>query len=205
MRLGRQWNSLQIAGSDARIRLTLEEPERIDRAAQLLGPVQPVRSGPDALTFNVVGRSGAVKRLLERIDDERIHGNLEVIASDPVPVVTSAPVKTLTQSWDEALATLPADWSDLFAEVELSSSDYVDRFAVNTVPMNPRRDHERLVFRFRSARKFGYGAAPQMVRRCFERCDADVIRGSVRVLRVLSDTRPVATQGPVWLFEGRTV
>jgi hypothetical protein len=29
--------------------------------------------------------------------------------------------------------------------------------------------------------------------------------GELRVLRVLSDTRPVATQGPVWYVEGKVV
>jgi hypothetical protein len=58
---------------------------------------------------------------------------------------------------------------------------------------------------FRSARRFGYGASPGMVRRCLERCDAAGITGSVEVLRVLSDTRPVGTQGPVWQIEGRMV
>jgi hypothetical protein len=59
--------------------------------------------------------------------------------------------------------------------------------------------------RFRSARTAGYGAAPGMVRRCLERCDRESIRGSVRVLRVLSDSHLAATQGPVWLLEGNTV
>ena len=44
-----------------------------------------------------------------------------------------------------------------------------------------------------------------MVRRCLERCDAAGITGRVEVLRVLSDTRPVGTQGPVWQIEGRMV
>jgi hypothetical protein len=73
------------------------------------------------------------------------------------------------------------------------------------VPMNPRRDGARLAFRFRSARSYGYGAAPEMVARCLARCDEDGIRGSVHVLRALSDTQPVYTQGPVWQFDGRTV
>jgi hypothetical protein len=54
------------------------------------------------------------------------------------------------------------------------------------------------------ARNFGYGASPEMVRRCFERCDAEGIRGTVSILRALSDTHPVATQGPVWQIAGRT-
>ena len=42
-----------------------------------------------------------------------------------------------------------------------------------------------------------------MARRCFERLDADGIEGVTRVLRVLSDTDMVATQGPVWLVGGK--
>jgi hypothetical protein len=44
-----------------------------------------------------------------------------------------------------------------------------------------------------------------MVRRCLERLDDEGVRGVVRVLRVLSDTKPVATQGPVWYVGGRAV
>jgi hypothetical protein len=44
-----------------------------------------------------------------------------------------------------------------------------------------------------------------MVRRCFERCDEEAIRGSVQVLRALSDSHLAATQGPVWLLAGKTV
>jgi hypothetical protein len=44
-----------------------------------------------------------------------------------------------------------------------------------------------------------------MARRCFERCDAEAIRGEVVALRALSDTRLEATQGPVWLVDGQTV
>jgi hypothetical protein len=44
-----------------------------------------------------------------------------------------------------------------------------------------------------------------MARRCLARCDAEEIRGSVVVLRVLSGSRHVATQGPVWLLSGNTI
>jgi len=44
-----------------------------------------------------------------------------------------------------------------------------------------------------------------MAARCFERCDDEGITGEVEILYVLSDTRPVATQGPVWKLEGRTI
>jgi hypothetical protein len=44
-----------------------------------------------------------------------------------------------------------------------------------------------------------------MAGRCFQRCDEHGITGTVETLRVLSDTDPVATQGPVWLVGGRVV
>jgi hypothetical protein len=44
-----------------------------------------------------------------------------------------------------------------------------------------------------------------MVRRCLERLDGADIRGEVHILRALSDTKPWATQGPVWYVDGRSV
>ena len=88
---------------EARIRVTLEEPERADRAAQLLAPLQPFRAAPNLLTFRVVGQSELVRRLLERLDAERIHGTLEVLSSDPVPErEPEAPPPTLRESWEAA-------------------------------------------------------------------------------------------------------
>ena len=60
-------------------------------------------------------------------------------------------------------------------------------------------------FRFRCARSFGYGASNQMVRRCLARLDEERIPGEVRILRALSDTHPVYTQGPVWRIGERSV
>jgi hypothetical protein len=204
--LAEQWDALRDGWSEARIRVTLEDPERADRAAQLLAPLQPFRAAPGVLTFRVVGHSDGVRRLLERLDAELIPATLEVVASDPIAESTpEKPPLTLRESWETVLATLPADWSDLLGEIELGSSDWIDRATVNMVPINPRRDGSRLAYRFRAARKHGYGAAPEMVARCLTRCDDDGIRGTVRVLWALSDTRPVYTQGPVWQLDGKTV
>jgi hypothetical protein len=206
MRLGSQWDALDRSWSEARIRVVLEEPEEIDRAAQLLGPLQPYRAGAGVLTFRAVGRAETARRLLERLDEEHIHGTVEVISSDPTPAVPPAAGEpTLRESWEAALRAIPADWSDLLAEAEFRSSDWIEQAAVEMVPLNPLRVGEDLVLRFRAARRFGYGASPQMVARCLERCDERGMRGEVRVVRVLSDTRPVHTQGPVWQLDGRTV
>jgi len=112
---------------------------------------------------------------------------------------------SLVESWDTALAGLPADWSDLLCELTLDSTDYIERAAVLCIQINPRREGSRAAMRFRCARVAGYGVAPGMARRCFERCEAEEISGSVTVLRALSDTKLVATQGPVWQLAGKTV
>ena len=44
-----------------------------------------------------------------------------------------------------------------------------------------------------------------MARRCLERLDEEGIGGELTVLRVLSDTDAVATQGPVWRVGGKAV
>jgi hypothetical protein len=93
----------------------------------------------------------------------------------------------------------------VYAEVELDSSDYLEPGALLLAPVNPARVTERLAFRFRAARRFGYGASGEMTQRCFERLDAAGITGEVRVLWALSDSKPVYTQGPVWYVGGRVV
>ena len=60
-------------------------------------------------------------------------------------------------------------------------------------------------FTFRCARRKGYGVSPEMARRCFERLDGEAITGDVSVLRVVSDTDNVATQGPVWYVGGKVL
>jgi hypothetical protein len=111
----------------------------------------------------------------------------------------------LTASWDAAIAGLPADWSDLYVELQLSSTDFVERASVLCVQCNPRRDGQRAALRFRCARVRGYGVAPEMARRCLERCDAERIQGSISILRAISDSKPVQTQGPVWIANGKTI
>jgi hypothetical protein len=198
---------------ETRLRFTIADLAQRPRAATLLAPLQPLELETGALTLRV-GRRGngpgseALRRALRRLDDEQIHGRLDLIVYQNRPEAASAasvPPDHLPVSWDAALAALPADWSDVLGEITLASSDYVDRAALHLAPLNPRRVGASLRFQFRSASRFGYGASPGMVRRCFERCDADNIRGRVEVLRVLSDTDPVGTQGPVWQIAGRMV
>ncbi len=215
MALAKDWQELEAGlpegWVDAHLRVTLEEAGHADRAVALLAPLQPVRSAPDAISLRIVragtGPSGEVlRRGLARLDAERLHGRLSLGAVEEKPADAEATAGlSLPASWDAALATLPGDWSDLLGEVELDSSDYLEPGALNMAPINPRRVGATLRLQFRSASHFGYGASPGMVRRCLERCESAGMTGSVTVLRVLSDTHPVGTQGPVWQIDGRMV
>jgi hypothetical protein len=214
-RLVRQWRDVQAAlpgdWSTAQLRLTLADVAAARRAGALLGPAQPFRPEPNVLRFASARGGGApgpdaVIRLLGRLDEEGIGGTLELVAADEAAApATVERVATLADAWRSELAKLPPDWSDLYAEIELLSTDYLERASVLCVPINPRRDGKRTALRFRAARVAGYGAAPEMVQRCLERCDRENIRGSVTVLRVLSDSHHVGTQGPVWILDGKTI
>lgn len=195
--------------ADARLVLTIFDDGRCDRAAALLGPVNPGRLG-NKIRFATTRRGGGVRpdglrRLLHRLDDEGIRGDIELVGADEAPLETLDVRPSLRTEWEHALSTLPPDWSDVYAEVRLDSTDYLEPAALYLSPLNPLRTSDAATFRFRSARTFGYGVAPEAAARCFERCDEEGLTGGVEILRVLSDTYPVGTQGPVWYVGGRSV
>ena len=198
--------------ADARFVLKLADERDAERASALLGVVNPARHR-DTVRFYTTRRGAGhgpdvVARALTRVDREGIRGELELVSSEGAAADTSAalrPGASLASGWDRALAGLPSDWSDIYAEVDLRSSDHLERAALLLSPVNPARHGGRPGFRFRCARSFGYGAAAEMVRRCFERLDEERIEGEVRILRALSDTKPWSTQGPVWYVGGKSV
>ena len=195
--------------SEARLQLTVADPGRAARAAGLLGAAGAGRSG-SRITFFMAPRGAGVgpegvRRLLRRLDEEGIRGELELAGTEEPVVVQQKRRRTLAESWDGALASLPSDWSELYCELNLTSTDYLERAALLLAPVNPARFDETPGFRFRVASHAGYGASPEMVRRCLQRLDQDGIRGYVRILRVLSASNHVATQGPVWYVGGKAV
>jgi hypothetical protein len=140
--------------------------------------------------------------VLLRLDEEGIAGRLSLAApadADAGAADGEAPSPaSLAGQWAGLLASLPPDWSHLRGEVFVDSSDFVDRGALLMAPMNPALRGGPTTFWFRAARTVGYGVSPEMARRCFERLDRERITGRVAILQVVSDARPVATQGPVW-------
>jgi hypothetical protein len=210
--LGEQWREIaaRLAADwdSARVTLTVAEDELADRAALILGPLSPGRTGS---TFRLTVRRGAdPARVLRRLDAEGIRGRLDLVeALEPGAVARPATARErarpLAAQWDALVARLPSDWSDLYAEVELHSSDYLQRGALLLAPVNPAHYGGPTTLRFRSARVAGYGTAAAMTRRCLERLDEEGITGRLRILRVLSSTTHAATQGPVWRVGGRSV
>ena len=197
--------------ADARFVLNVEDTGRAERAASMLTAFQPGRVGGQ-VRFAVPRRGGRreqARRMMERIDREGIKGSLELVtvseaAPAPAPAEVRADWPPAAEQWAGAVEALPADWSDVYAQVELDSSDFLDRGALLMAPLNPARYSDAAGFRFRVGR-YGYGAAPGMARRCFERLDSEGIGARVTILHALADTKPVMTQGPVWYTDGGPV
>jgi hypothetical protein len=213
MALVDQWQviegNLPEGWGDARLRLVVSDEGQCDRAAALLGPAAPGRRG-NVISFYTTRRGaghspGRIRELLARLDRERIAGRLELTGSAEAPVEAELAKSTFVASWDAEIAALPEDWSDVYAEIELASSDYLERAALLLAPVNPARFGGKPGFRWRAARRFGYGASAEMARRCLERLDDEGIHGRAHVLWALSNTRPVQTQGPVWYTGGKSV
>ena len=213
MGLVEQWRRMQADlpadWADARLVVTVPSASQRSRAAALLGPAGPGIAG-DELRLTV-SRTGAgigsdqLAKLLGKLDEERIRGTLGLLeAGERVPR-TETPRLRLADAWAQAVATLPPDWSDLYCELELTSSDHLQRAALMLAPVNPARVPDRSAYRFRVAHTFGYGASSPMTARCFERVDQEGIPGQLTILRVLSDTHNVDTQGPVWRVGGKAV
>src|SRR5439155_24213520 len=151
-----QWERM-LAGlpgdwDDVRVVLRVADEGTASRAAALLGPLMPGRSGREVRFY--AARRGAgpspasVRRALARLDAERIEGELELLGSAE-SVVEEAPRRpTLAESWDAALETLPPDWSDLYGPLELRSSDHLEPAALALAPLNPARYGGTPGFRF---------------------------------------------------------
>jgi hypothetical protein len=208
--LARQWRELAANlppdWAEARVSVELADLAQAERAALILGPLTPGRSRRG---FHLaVPRDRDLERFLVRLDEEGVGGSVVLVEAErqtPVSRPRAEAPPRLVEQWDGLLKQLPSDWSDLYAELELDSSDYLERGALLLAPVNPARYGGRSTFRFRVASSHGYGVAASMARRCLERLDGEGITGTLRALRVLSRTAHVATQGPVWYVEGKTV
>jgi hypothetical protein len=206
----------------ARLELTVDEADEVDHAALILGPAGPGRAG-NRFVLNVydgperLGTSpDLARRVVRRLDQEGIRGRLRVVQTeDGEPVeereaagATPGPRRStasLADAWQALVETFPPDWSHAYAEIDLDSSDYLERAALLLAPANPLRLDGPTNLRFRIARTVGYGVSAGMARRTLERLDREGITGRLGVLRVVAEDRPVGTQGPVWRIGGKSL
>jgi hypothetical protein len=206
-----RWNSVERGldprWTEATLSLAINDDAARSRAAALLGPAGP-GIGSKQIRFTVSTRGvgigpEAARRLLRRIDAEGIAGRLELVETQGLrPEPEDLTARSLEAEWQKALETLPSDWSDVVAELDLHSSADVDRAAVFCAPINPQSTG-RPGFRFRCASARGYGASAGMVGRCLGRLDEAGITGHVRITQALSDVHPVGTQGATFVVGRR--
>jgi hypothetical protein len=214
VRLAEQWQEIEAqlpeAWTVARLSVSIAEDTEIGRAALVLASLAPGRTGS---SFRLEVRPDRNPQgILRRLDREGIRGRVDLLGTDvPERAAEAVTVEArqtrvpVARQWDELTEDLPPDWSEVYAELELDSSDFIARAALLAAPLNPARYGGPAVLRFRSSSRTGYGTAPEMARRCLERLDAERITGTLRFLRVLSHTSHVSTQGPVWRVGGRSV
>jgi len=205
-RLPADWETVEL-------RLRTEQPTERSEAARILGPMNVGLVGEElAVTVRRAGGASgpeAARRLFGRLDEARVWCLLEqreVVAAAPrLDEPEPAAASPLAAQWDEALDALQPGWSDLLCLLELGSSALLPRTALLCAAINPTRDRDRVGFTFRCARTTGYGVSAPMARRCFEQLDDEGITGTVAVLRSLSGTDNVATQGAVWYVAGKVL
>lgn len=182
------------------------------QAGAILAPLAPGRVGDELRIHLTRAGSGAerARNVLGRLDERRVWGDLRLLDSSAVaqPTATATlrrPAQALAEAWDSVRAGLPPDWSDVLCQLDLDSSDHIARAALLGAPLNPTRVPRENAVRFRASGRHGYGASPGMVRRCFERMDAEGITGRISVVLGLSHSDHAVTQGPVWRVAGRSV
>jgi hypothetical protein len=191
-----------------------EDEDAVGRAAGMLAPLGPLRTGRE-LRFQVARHGAApdrLRNLLTRLDRKRIWGDLKLVdVRVEAPETQAEPAangeRPLVEQWDEELAKLPPGWKELLAELELDSTDFVALATLLGAPLNPSRVPGETAVRFRVVRGGGggYGAPPDLARRCLERMDREGVTGRLSVETALSDVDYVATQGTVWRVAGRSV
>ena len=212
MRLVEQWRRIErelpADWAEARLALSVPHDERALRGRRAARPGKPRLAG-DELRLVACSAPAASARSGPRAAGEARRGAHPRHARAPrhrrASARGGAAARVARRRLGEALATLPADWSDLYCELELTSSDYLDGAALLLAPLNPAAGpgQGRVPLPRRAPVRLRRVAGDD--RRCLERVDEAGIRGRVRILRALSDTHNVATQGPVWHVEGKAV
>jgi hypothetical protein len=112
--------------NDVRLTLTTEQSSELERAAQVLAPMNPGRVG-DTLVLEVRRAGGpagpeAARRLFSRLDGDRVWCTLAAGPANVEAPTRAASATPLPGQWDSLVDALPRDWSDLLCEVDVRST-----------------------------------------------------------------------------------
>ena len=148
MSLEDQWRRIEASlpeeWADAQLALEVPNPVQRARAAALLGPANP---GPRGVTSSASPRIAAARAPARRPFGVSCGGSTTPGsgASSASSTRTEIPPEAevdragLAPAWDALANGLPPDWSDLLCEIDLTSSDYLQRAALLLAPVNPAR------------------------------------------------------------------
>ena len=200
----------------ARIELTLDEPADADRAALVLAPASPGRSGSTFITpchERLGGRRPSPGSSVACSHGSTRRGSADASGSWRRSAGSGArrPGARRRGTGDARglvgrSAAPPAVRLERLATPRWSSTRATTSTAARCSSRRSTRPAPaaRAFVSARASDK-GYGVAPVMARRAFERLDGEGITGRIRILRVLSDTSLPHSQGPVWREDGRAV
>ena len=221
MGLVAQWSGiadgLPERWADVQLRLSLDRPETANRAAVLLGPIGPGRAGGRAAALDLGGRqrpgpappaAGTPRR--------RGHPGLaRADLRDRRPDRGRARRRSRRRSRGVCTARGRLGGARRVVAGRLERPALHARAAVDGRPAPGRardrapqplapRSRSRLPFPCR-AEATATAPRPEMAQRCLARLDERTIPGQLRLVEALSDTRPVATQGPTFIVDNRAV
>src|SRR5436190_20241509 len=128
-----QWQAIERylpeGWGDARLRLTIPDLGDCDRAAALLGPVNPGRRGKVIPFFTARRGAGpspdVIRRLLAGLDRAEIDGQLVLLAaSEAEGAAPPVEARPFVPAWEAELAPLAVDWRNRSAgnQPELTDS-----------------------------------------------------------------------------------
>ena len=205
----------------ARIQLTLEEPADADRAALVLAPASPGRSGSTFIlhvTSDSAGDGtspGLTRRVLARLDEAGIRGRLRLVDAErsaPAPVRSCRRPDTRGRGTADACGFLGCADAPPAVRLErlvrrggarLERLPRPGRAAPRAGQPCPRRRPELSVSRGEPQglrRRAGHGKTGVRATR-----RRRPVRTHPHPPRPLRHELPVTTQGPVWRVDGRAV
>jgi hypothetical protein len=93
-------------------------------------------------------------------------------------------VKPLVEQFDEAVESLPDDWTDLELDLRIDESRYVDAAVLLSFINAMNYSRSDWHWRIRVAQQFGHAGAPETVRGILAKLDREGIEGELKAREV---------------------